>query len=431
MTRVPRPFPTPEERLCVLLSYREPDPAEIARAHALARSIRSWDDVWTLADTNASAPQVYHNLRATGLAGALPPGVRPLFERRSEQVRAENELRLDAARRVLSRLVDRGIAVAVLKGAFFAETVYRNPHYKRMNDVDLLVQAQDLDAACDVYEACGLRPLGGGSERRRRRVLSSHHGPAYVTKDFSCVIDTQWGLVTPLRGFALDYIQIWSRVQEFAFCALPLKSLCPEDNLHHLCVHLDYFKTAVGDLADLYNLLRWAGPRFDWERFLDAVARAGTAGAVYHALALSNRLCPMVEVEEVLSCLRPAASRYDRCSARRKTERLTVLLRIGTPHMETVQRDFAALAASANARSKWGAFVRLWCDVLVPPPDDALRIGAYGGTERAAVLRARLTAPWRILRAVVAEIGVGWLAVWLVESGCALLRLRVRGRRPC
>lgn len=402
-------LPSAEERLCVLLSYHRLEPAERAQAQALAGTVEHWEDLWALADANGAAPLVYRNLRAVGLVAALPARVGPRFTQRAAEVRAENGARLRRARPVLAACVARGVRVVVLKGASLAVTVYGDPHYKRMSDVDVLVMRGDLVAVARIYREHGLAPLGGGGAHTGARARLTHHVPPHVSDDLCCMIDTQWALVTPLRGYRLDYDAMWARTEQLDFQGVALEALSPEDNLHHLCLHLGRYKIALGDLADIYNLLRHARARFRWERFCDDVARAGTAGAVHRALALAGRLCPMLEIDECVRALAPRVSCGARRCTERRTARLQTLLRIGTDHLEVVQRDFTVLGASTTLRARRAAFARLWRDVLRPPAAVALRMAGRTRAGALGRLRARLVAPLRILAAFAAEVGLGWV----------------------
>src|SRR5438093_1888108 len=153
-----------EERLAVSLSYLEPDPGELAQTHALVGAVHSWETVWTLADANGVAPLLHRALRRLGLAGAPPSAVANRFAARAAEVCAENDARLAGAAAVRADLAVAEVPVIVAKGALLAATVYRDPHYKRMTDLDLLVRREDVDAACRVYRAHGFVPASGRAD---------------------------------------------------------------------------------------------------------------------------------------------------------------------------------------------------------------------------------------------------------------------------
>src|SRR5262249_34513170 len=157
-------------------------------------------------------------------------------------------------------------------------------------------------------------------------------------------IGTHWGLITPLAPYRIDHDAIWSRVVDIELGGVPAKAMAPEDNLHHLCVHLPYYKTGVRELADIYNLVRQQP--IDWELFLGEVRRARSESLVYHALTLAHRLSPSVEVAAVLRRIRPRVSRYHARDAARKTRRLAIVLRSRSVHMSRIEKAYADFTAS-------------------------------------------------------------------------------------
>src|SRR5258708_5779092 len=116
-----------EERLLVLLSLAAFEPGEADEARRLGADC-DWDELWSLAELNATAPLVHHNAVRLGLD--IPDAARRRFEEKSEAIRAANEARLAVARRLFAAFAERGIPVVVLKGILFAETIYRDPYYK-------------------------------------------------------------------------------------------------------------------------------------------------------------------------------------------------------------------------------------------------------------------------------------------------------------
>jgi hypothetical protein len=385
--------------------------------------VRSWEALWALIDANGVAPVAHRGLHALGLAGLLPASVHLLFARRSAQVGVEAAARLAIALPVLSALAASGIGVAVLKGAYLGAIVHRDPAYKRMNDLDLLVATRDLDAVYALYAVHGLAPPGKDRLGAGRGRLT-HHGPPVGSRDLACVIDTQWSLVSPLAGYRVDVAGLWSRARPLDFHGVGVRTLAPEDHLHHLCLHLGTFKTAIADLADLYNLLRHHRAGFDWQRFLGEVERTGSAARVYHALALAGRLCPMLELAEVVRLLEPRAGRRARWLTKRKTRSLGVALRVATDHLELIQRDLATLRAAAGRRERRAAFRRLWRDVLRPPPAVAVKLALGVPGPRAAPAGARLLAPWRIVRAFAGEVGFFRVVFFALTSVAIALRRR-------
>jgi Uncharacterised nucleotidyltransferase len=407
---------TPAEHLLVLLSFARMTAKEIGEVQALASRIVDWNAFADLAASNATVPLVRSNLETAGILGALPASVVARFDAETSTVKAANAARLGTGKALLARLAEQGVPVVILKGILFAETIYGNTAYKKMNDVDILIKREHLAIIYSTYEELGFfsaAELFGGASRKVERL--SHHAAPFFSRDLSCMVGTHWGLITPLAPYTLDYDAIWSRVVEVDLGGQGALSMAPEDNLHHLCVHLPYYKTGVRELADIYNLLRHHGATFDWDLFLREVQKARTENLVYHALCLSHRLAPRVDVEDVLRALRPRVSFYFVRDARKKTRRVGRLLRSRSVHMSRIEKAYADFSATKDAAEKRTAFRRILGGILRPPAEDVVKLSALDEPSAISLFLARLAAPWRISRVFTRDLGAGIYAAMLAK----------------
>jgi len=406
----------PEERLLVLASCARLDPAELDEARTLADRVTDWSAFAALAEENATAPLARISLERAGILAKVPAGVVARLDATAAKVAAANDARLAVGRTMFAAFAERGVPVVILKGVLFAETIYGDPHYKKMNDIDILVRREDLDAIYDVYAKLGFfsaAELVGGSPRKQEKF--SHHAPPFFSRDLACMVGTHWGLITPLAPYTIDYAAIWSRVVDVDFQGIPAKAMAPEDNLHHLCVHLPYYKTGVRELADIFNLVRHHGPRLDWRLFLGEVRKAGTENLVYHALSLAHRLSPRPEVEDVLRALRPRVSWYFARDAAKKTASARRLLRSRSVHMSRIEKAYADFRATNDAREKQRAYGRIVANIVYPPADDVARLSSLDAPKGGALLAGRLAAPWRISRVFARDLGAGIYAAMLAK----------------
>jgi hypothetical protein len=403
---------TPEEKLLVLASYADLTRAESDEARRLAPGL-DWDSFADLAELNATVPLVRATLAKLGVS--VPSHVTARFAAIADKVTAANTARLRIGKELLSRLHAKKIPVVILKGVLFAETLYRDPNYKKMNDIDILIRKEDLDAIYQVYGELGFFSAAElfGKEGKKQEKFS-HHSPPYFSRDLACMIGTHWGLITPLAPYKLDYDAIWARVVDITLAGVPAKAMAPEDNLHHLCVHLPYYKTGVRELADIYNLLR--AQKIDWALFLGEVRKAKTENLVFHALSLVQALSPRDEVAGVLEALRSSVSFYYARDAARKTRRAGLLLRSRSVHMSRIEKAYADFTATKHAGEKRKAFARIIGNILAPPVEDVVKMSALDAPSPAQLLVGRLAAPWRISRVFVRDLGAGIYAAMLAKA---------------
>ena len=107
-------------------------------------------------------------LQSIGVSVRIALLSKPHVERAAEAAHAValwlqargHEARLDAARILFEKFAEKNIPVVILKGILFAETIYENPYYKKMNDVDILIRREDLEKVYDVYEELDYFSMG-------------------------------------------------------------------------------------------------------------------------------------------------------------------------------------------------------------------------------------------------------------------------------
>ncbi|MEO8259491.1 MAG: nucleotidyltransferase family protein [Acidobacteriota bacterium] len=412
------------ERLLVLCTLATHQPGEVAEASRLALDRIDWNLFHDLAEVNATGPLVWKNLGALGHRDRVPAPLRARFEARAAAIREANAARLTNARELFARFAGRHIPVVILKGVLFAETIYRDPSYKKMNDVDILIRMHDLDAIYDIYQEMrffSAAALVGGSPRRQEKF--SHHAPPFFSRDLKLMVGTHWGLITPLAPYTIDYHAIWSRVVDVDFYGYPAKAMAPEDNLHHLCVHLPYYKCGLRELADIYNLVRHQP--IDWDLFAAEMTRAKTENLVYHALSLAHRICPMPALAAAIARARPGTSSYFRHDAERKCASISRLLRGRSTHLSTIEKAYTDLQTTNAPVEKWGAYRRLWSGILFAPRQDVLKMNALEEVGRIRLGGARLQAPWRVYRVFARDVGGAIFVAILAKCAYDCLRATV------
>ena len=416
---------TATERLLILCTFARHEDAERAEAARLAQEDVDWQLFHDLAEVNATAPLVWKSLKALGHADGVPKDVAARFEQVSLAVRDANDARLKNARELFARFVRRNIPVVILKGVLFAETIYRDPYYKKMNDVDILIRMQDLDAVYELYEEMrffSAAELVGGSPRKQEKF--SHHAPPFFSRDLKLMMGTHWGLITPLAPYTMDYDAIWSRVVDVDFYGYAAKAMAPEDNLHHLCVHMPYYKCGLRELADIYNLVRHHP--IDWDLFAVETAKAKTENLVYHALSLAHRISPMPVLESAIARARPNTSYYFRHDSERKCADLSRLLRGRSTHMSTIEKAYTDLNTTRAPIEKWRAYGRMWRGMLFAPREDVLKMNALAKVSGGRLVQARLQAPWRIYRVFARDVGRAIFLAILAKCAYDCVRATVK-----
>lgn len=403
----------PEYELLCLLTFVDPDEEERQRITRALEQVTDWNGWHQLAVFNKIVPICYYSLQQLGLNDKVPASIWTRMEQDTLAIQNKNELRNREAAVFLNRFTQQAIPVALLKGVAFGEIVYRNPSYKRMNDIDILVRKKDIDAIYAIYDSLHYFFIGeriAGSRQKSDKV--SHLSPPFISPDYHCVIGTQWGIKTPLSPYRINYDELWSRVSPVTLRGVEVYTLSPEDHLHHLCLHLGYFKISLRDMMDFYNLLRVHGHRFDWELFYHIVTTSKTENPVYFGLAISQFIYSLPEVPLFLQQIESHVQPHYKKAARWKTRSLAVFLHLHSDHIQTIEKAISEFDATSYFPEKLRYFTRMWGYVWFPAREEVIRMSALYQPGVLQVMAARCTIPFKILRVLAGE--VGWSLIFLL-----------------
>lgn len=186
----------------------------------------------------------------------------------------------------LRALKAAGIPVIVLKGAYFAEAVYRDIAMRPMCDVDLLVKRSDLSGAQEAIIASGYRP---------------QHG--------ALPVDLHWGLGTEHRYLRIDMEGVWKRAVPAVVAGVEVLRLADGDLIVDFCTHLSckhlFEAGGIRPLLDIREICESRGDDFDWQTVLQRARQWGNAGGVYASLLLARDLLGAEVPLDVLDDLHP------------------------------------------------------------------------------------------------------------------------------
>lgn len=420
------------ERLTLLLSLARPDEAEREEVRDLASTPGlDWAEVDRLCHHNAIRPWAHKQLVALGLWENVPEAVAGPWAAFAEIVADRNRERLAIATPLFTEAHDAGIRIAVLKGIYFADRYYGDPAYKKMNDIDFLMHAPDLEPLYALYEKHDFFSLGLLLDDDKQTKFS-HHAPPFFHRSLGCVLGTHWGLVSPLTKYRPDYAAMWDRAVPFDFLGRRHWALAPEDNLHHLAIHLPYYKCGLRELADLYNLLR-AEPDFDWALFEREVDKAGSHDLVYHALSLVQALFPSAAVAASLDRLAPRAEGFYAKDARHRIREPRRILHARSTHMSEIDKAFGEFTMSDDLKTKLRSYWGMWGNGLLAPRAEVARFHYVDeGAWYVPLLYPSMFA--RVLRYIAKDLGWKIFALVVVKHKVDLVkcawRAATRRTRP-
>lgn len=291
--------------------------ARLAAAHELARAVR---EVLTgragvqLDSTGA------HDCRVLSVA-AHTTGVGPLLARwihegrldAAPDVRDALAWQLAHARRRAARmerevlpafdaLLAAGVVPTVLKGFYTARAWFEEPGVRRMSDVDVLVDEQEVDRAEAALRSAGFRALGprlrpykqdwigAGVDERSFSVEASDERSKWVL-ELHARLDRSFhpGAVARLDGERRDTVS-------FNVAGRPLRALAAPALLVTLACHCseELGASRLLRLVEIVRLVRLEheSGRLTWNDVLGIFDRTGSACYAYPAFALAEDLAP-------------------------------------------------------------------------------------------------------------------------------------------
>jgi hypothetical protein len=210
-------------------------------------------------------------------------------------------------RKILAECARAGIRVLVLKGAAIAEPVYGNIAVCPMQDLDLLVGSEDLDATDRLLRAMRYLPnesSGPASWYRDHH----HHLPPYVGPD-GAVVEVHHHILPPSAPVRIPIEDLWRRARP-AGSGVDAVVLCPEDLLLHLCLHVSlpyqhHFCLGLRWICDIAGTIRCYGDEIDWMQVRQRACEWGARKYVYLTLRLARELVDAEVPDEALDSLRP------------------------------------------------------------------------------------------------------------------------------
>jgi hypothetical protein len=183
----------------------------------------------------------------------LPPSVRERLEARTAL------LRLAVARAILVRNALASVArilhdepFAVLKGADYMTRLYERPELRPMQDVDVLVPRERIDAVCDRLVEGGLVPRAAAAGAR---AAASYYERPFLLGDV--IVEIHHSFLQRSRH-RVDYASLWKRVEPAPELGPSAARLAPADAVayHALALAKDEFTVPLVRYVDLWRMLR-------------------------------------------------------------------------------------------------------------------------------------------------------------------------------
>ena len=178
-----------------------------------------------------------------------------------------NQRRMARVAQLVASLRDAGIPTMLLKGMALAVHYYPHPGLRPMDDIDLLVRAEDAARAAAHLAATGWRADGPLPDLRITHAQSFQAGDG-------AYLDLHWRLLWELvDGEGMD--DVWRRSIAARLGQGEVQVPAPTDLFLHVVVHGARWSRvpAIRWVADAMAVLSHAGASFDWPLLVDDAIR--------------------------------------------------------------------------------------------------------------------------------------------------------------
>lgn len=242
---------------------------------------------------------LFEGLRQSGVEREVPGAVAQSLESAYYTNLVHTFFLLEHAQSIIKRVrkVRRGGApMLLLKGASFAGWLYPSPALRPMGDLDILVQAEDLEFFSEVAEELGYRPQ-----------QTTDHARSLRHRQSGTYLELHTSLTSCPDYLGVDLESLFE--QSIPSVHMPTRTLSPEDHLLHLCLHGSFqhgLRQSAVNACDAYLLSQRTDLR--WVRFFERASRRRLAPLVYGGLSLCHRLFPAEPIQKALETLEPLVS---------------------------------------------------------------------------------------------------------------------------
>jgi len=341
-----------EEKLLTILNLADFNPNLKTKNINLDRLLK-------LAELNAVLPLSIKNLKKLQKKFNIPDK----YQEKIDNINIRNQKRREKAKIFLKLFNKNNIETIILKGFLFADTLYNDPNYKTMNDVDILVKKSDAPKASRLLKSLGY--FNYESYYDDTEVSNkTHHAPAYTCENNDCVVGLHWGLITPKAPYKPDIHHIWKEKLPARVADTDCFQMCPEDNVLHLCLHLPFYKIGLRELADVYNLILLSN--FDWQKFDNHVQKSKSYDPVFRVLSLTNALQDISIPADLLDKYKTFASYFVKQDVKIRLENPELILHSRSVHLGKIEKQYVILRRSEQLKEKFSALINMYLLIYFP-----------------------------------------------------------------
>jgi hypothetical protein len=308
-----------ENRLIVLLLKNEINSEEREETVNVISRKPAWDYILSKSIELDLAPIVYFHLKTLSknypeLLELIPNHILEELKKHYYINTVKNKHLFEELNRIFNSCNEAGVPIIVLKGGALAELFYQNRGLRQMFDIDILVKEGQLKQAEEIIRDLGYSPRLENVRPETYYRNHHHHLPPYLSEDKLVHLDIHNNLIPKSITNSIDLSRVWSRAHRVVIAGTDAMTLCPEDMLLHLCLHVSLADTFLGKLkglCDISQIIRRYKTNLDWDQILSESIEFRIENYMYYTLWIVKKLLSNEIPDEVLDHLkRNKSTRY-------------------------------------------------------------------------------------------------------------------------
>jgi len=209
--------------------------------------------------------------------------------------------------RLLNNLAESSIDYMVLKGPALAQLIYPDPTVRGFNDLDLIIRARDWPQMHQYLLDLGFIPEYNYPQHPPKLIPTAVlYEAKYWHEEDKFLVEVHYDDLLN-AGLASRGIEgFWQRAIQVEVDNIPVKTLCLEDQLIHLCMHAHYHGyTRLNWFTDIGMLIQQYGNQLNWSQVLETTRLEEAEIGLYYSLLYLEKLLNIKVPSHVTPALKP------------------------------------------------------------------------------------------------------------------------------
>lgn len=291
-----------KERILILYCARLKLTEKYSKSiHALLKERIDWDEIYNISDCQKVLPFLYYTLGKFDFQH-----VPAYIIKKAENYYYSNLCKNLLAEKEISYLLEltnkEGLDIIPIKGFSLIQTLYRDPGLRIMADIDILIQACDIQRINTIFNRLGYKKSALKINLPGYEIVFLKKTPVGQ----SIIIEVHDSIIPP-RPFKLEIPALWKRTEIKEIYGQKLICLSKEDTFLTLALHLRRHARCLTlkFIVDIAELLNISENKFDWDYVHNTAKNNHIMNSVYVSLYLAKELLETTISHKLIDRFRP------------------------------------------------------------------------------------------------------------------------------